>query len=496
MKKLFKSVSLFVLTFILIPFVKAQTVEEVLETKVAKLNSIPLTTEALRGEMGNHLYLTGQYEGYSISVDPSDAYKGTITKSGPDAGEPVEISIEYNFDESVKKVVDKLIEKLGTEEMSFYMTDIEYFNYNVQLSKYYRINENDPLVVEKAPSPGNFSSELRKTLEYSNFDLKVGLGGYAFGLYEYSGGGLVFYYNDTIYGVAPVTVVYRRPVIYIPEDTTDVVKAIKDRLGKYFTVDSVEVAQYMGDDFTITKAKEKIIAEIEEEWTNSHEQTWSTAYGKTKEEYKNEELAKFTGEGKFGSYINSDKIVDVLYDIEIEGGVPFTVAVLKDDELSSVENKIITNDINSGVELSTDSAIPLDVLIQVAKVTSGDEYDKIVKLLNRTNLEMFDLKLYSGSTGYITKLEDGKFKIKLPIKKELQGKTLKVFYVDENDKIVEYPVTISEDGEYAIFETDHFSIYTLAEATKNPKTGDNIIIYVATLMLSSSYLLTRKLRKN
>ena len=109
---------------------------------------------------------------------------------------------------------------------------------------------------------------------------------------------------------------------------------------------------------------------------------------------------------------------------------------------------------------------------------------------------MFDLKLYSGSTGYITKLEDGKFKIKLPIKKELQGKTLKVFYVDENDKIVEYPVTISEDGEYAIFETDHFSIYTLAEATKNPKTGDNIIIYVATLMLSSSYLLTRKLRKN
>ena len=66
----------------------------------------------------------------------------------------------------------------------------------------------------------------------------------------------------------------------------------------------------------------------------------------------------------------------------------------------------------------------------------------------------------------------------------------------ENDKIVEYPVTISEDGEYAIFETDHFSIYTLAEATKNPKTGDNIMIYVATLMLSSSYLLTRKLRKN
>ena len=53
-------------------------------------------------------------------------------------------------------------------------------------------------------------------------------------------------------------------------------------------------------------------------------------------------------------------------------------------------------------------------------------------------------------------------------------------------------------GKYAIFETDHFSIYTLAagEAIKNPKTGDNILLYVATLMLSSIYLLTRKLRKN
>lgn len=88
--------------------------------------------------------------------------------------------------------------------------------------------------------------------------------------------------------------------------------------------------------------------------------------------------------------------------------------------------------------------------------------EKIIKLLNVENSETFDLKLYSESLEkYITKLDDGRFEVKIPISKELEGKNLVVYYVDQNDKLTEHEVIV-KDG-YAIFTTDHFSICTLAE---------------------------------
>ena len=67
--------------------------------------------------------------------------------------------------------------------------------------------------------------------------------------------------------------------------------------------------------------------------------------------------------------------------------------------------------------------------------------------------------------------------------------------MDDIGKVTEYPVEIS-NGE-ALFRTEHFSIYTLAEFTEkesteegltkeeqinnqvnNPKTGDNIVTYI------------------
>ena len=86
-----------------------------------------------------------------------------------------------------------------------------------------------------------------------------------------------------------------------------------------------------------------------------------------------------------------------------------------------------------------------------------------------------------------------------------------VYYVGEDNKIEEYNIVI-EDG-YAIFTTNHFSTYTLAEKSEetnvngntnlnngennnagndtakentssNPKTGDNIILFVVMFVIS------------
>ena len=46
---------------------------------------------------------------------------------------------------------------------------------------------------------------------------------------------------------------------------------------------------------------------------------------------------------------------------------------------------------------------------------------------------MFDLNLYSDSLGkYITKLDDGKFEVRIPVPDNFKGKNLTVYYVDEN----------------------------------------------------------------
>ena len=66
--------------------------------------------------------------------------------------------------------------------------------------------------------------------------------------------------------------------------------------------------------------------------------------------------------------------------------------VVKDSKKVNNDVNLITSDIESDVTISTTSKIiPLDTLISVAKLTKGEEYDKIVKILNATDFEMFDL---------------------------------------------------------------------------------------------------------
>ena len=116
---------------------------------------------------------------------------------------------------------------------------------------------------------------------------------------------------------------------------------------------------------------------------------------------------------------------------------------------------------------------------------------------------MFDLKLFSNSTNkYITKLNDGSFEVRIPIKDELKDKDLVVYYVNNNSEKEEYEVKV-ENGE-AVFNTNHFSIYTLAERTstiqkiENPQTGDNIITYILIGSISMIALIgcTLYLKKN
>lgn len=58
-------------------------------------------------------------------------------------------------------------------------------------------------------------------------------------------------------------------------------------------------------------------------------------------------------------------------------------------------------------------------------------------------------------------LEDGSFEVRIPLSEKLKGKDLVSYYVDDNGNKEEHEVTIKEG--YAVFNTNHFSTYTLAE---------------------------------
>ena len=135
--------------------------------------------------------------------------------------------------------------------------------------------------------------------------------------------------------------------------------------------------------------------------------------------------------------------------------------VVKDDTKQTVPAYAST-DFKTDASVSADSSqMPLDTVIKVEKITHGAEHERICGILEIQDGEIFDIKLYSGSLDdYIRQIQNGKFKVRLPVKNEYKNKQLVVYYVDAKGNTTKYAVTVKNN--YAFFETDHFSIYTLA----------------------------------
>ena len=352
------------------------------------------------------------------------------------------VVINYSYDSSIKELAQAIVDAGLLNKTKFTLTDTEFLHY---------INYGGFLA--------NYSGEFKNQLSNLNFKFEMDVRGG--GDEPFETGQIGFYkfiYGDTMYAVKEFMEVSVDHIIYVPTDTTNIKEAIESRLTAIF-----------GSNNHIT---------VRESEHNINE--YLTSLGLDTIENGNQHYYILT-------VSNENSPTD---------GMEFRFIPIKDS--SKINNNVTfkSSDLTTNVSVSTDSQIPVDTLISVLGLTSGTEYEKIMKLLKLTDAEMFDISLYSSAQDkYVEKLDNGKFLVSIPVSKKFEGKTLIVYYVDEDDKVKTYNVTV-KDG-YAIFETDHFRIYTLAvDGVKNPKTGDNILLYVATLMISSSYLLTRKLRKN
>lgn len=390
-----------------------------------------------------------------------------------------EVKIKYNYNNEVKKEIEGYINNLPKDVDTFEVKDMELVNWWVNSG------EIETLI--------NYSGELKKYLNYKNFNIDARMGEDA-PLHTFAEGYGLFKYNDIVYAVKPHISVETDHIIYVPETTGDtkeelmaaINKRIEDYLGKGKatityggnTMYELTINYYdkMISDFQ-RQLDEELAKPLEQQSQDNIMSLSGTIdnFKKDKQDYidnydPNEELDENLAKGVGNHFF----VITI-------GEREYNFVVVKSDEDMLAPN-YKTSDLGTDVTISsTSSAIPLDTLIQVSKLTSGKTYEDLMQLLNVTNSETFDLKLYSNTlANYVTKLENGTFEVKIPLSKNMENKNLIVYYVDENDKIVEHEVTI-KDG-YAVFTTDHFSIYTLAETSNdsgivNPPTYDGIGTY-------------------
>lgn len=338
-----------------------------------------------------------------------------------------EMNIKYVYDEDRAKSVEKLVEKVKNAG-------------KVENENYYRFQIEDLELVNYWVNGGsliNYSDAYKKSLDYKNFYLDIRAGDLE-PLYDLMFGIGLYKLDKTIYGAIGDIGSESYHVLYVPDNTKD--------------EDILSYLQKRIDDYV---GKNKVILSILPELDNNNI------------EFIDEEHEKMSCDGR-------------IYVATIDNKNHYFI--VGKDTSKMINPKLVSSDFKTDVIVSfTDGTKPLDTMIEVDNLTSGDIYNKIMKILNVTNSETFDISLFAKSINkYITKLEDGSFEVRIPIKESLQGKNLVVYYVDENNNKEEYEVTI-ENG-YAVFNTNHFSIYTLAEKTitnneviKNPETSDKVI---------------------
>lgn len=491
MKKIFKFF-VFILTLLLLPNVVSSEEDYLVkfnslltENGVLEIESIPPTDEE------SFMYFVGEYVGevtmgeISFDIDSCnegytvcDAVWGYDFENDTYAGRK-EIEIHYNYDSEVKQQIEGYINNLPTNIDAYEVKDMELINWWVNSG------EIDTLI--------NYSGQLKKYLSYKNFNIDARMGADE-PLHTFAEGFGAFRYNDIVYAVKPHIAVKTDHIIYVPKTTGDtkeelmaaVNKRIEDYIGKgkatitYGGQGMYELTMNYYDR-VITELEQIVAEELAKPVEEQNQDIIMGQQGRIdylkddRQDYidnydPNEELD-----------VNLAKGVGNHFFIITIGERKYSFVVVKSDE-DMVVPSYKTSDIGTDVSISsTSSQIPLDTLIQVSKLTSGKTYEELIELLNTKNSETFDLKLYSGTLkDYVKKLDNGTFEVRIPLSKNLEDKDLIVYYVDENNKVIEHEVEI--DGEYVVFTTNHFSIYTLAEkeATstvpeiENPNTYDGI----------------------
>lgn len=393
------------------------------------------------------------------------------------------VDVVWNYDTDVLQTAQSFIEKFPEDRPWFNVSDLELVNYWA-----YRDSDSE------VDSLANYSGELKSILGNNNFLYTIEVrGGSDDVFYTERIGSAKLIHNGNVYFATTMIGARAEHAIYVSENTADtkdaLIAAAQKRIDDYIGKNVVKIT---AADETVTEYYEKELANYDIELATAQRELAEAQATLDAEMAKDSSLwnwdiisqcqfkimeceneIEYIPQYKQGFYdifqeggdlhFLKNAAGDFFFNVEVlETAETYKFVIIKDDTRLTVPS-YTTVDLNTNVSVTTNSStVPLDTVIRVDRLTEGTEYDRIIELLDVGESETFDIKLHSGSIdNYVTMLEDGEFEVKIPVPEKLKGKDLIVYYVDSNNQPIDYNVT-PEDG-YAVFATNHFSIYTLAE---------------------------------
>ena len=334
-----------------------------------------------------------------------------------------------------------VVDNQNIEEHLFLMEDLETINYKYAFPSFGEWIDSINAII-------NYSSEFQNKIGYMNIGTKLDTrAGWDDQFTSGCFGFLNLLFDGVIYSYVNTTGVKQNNVLYVPDETENTreayIKAALDRVNKYIPKANVKI-EYAGqiadiNDFGVLSLKD--IVDV----------------NKTLGEYYKVTI----GEEEYYYFIAKDSS-------KMRTPVMNTVDALTD------------------ISIKTDSSeVPLDSKINTVVIDAkSDEYKEFLKKVNINNGLVVDLKLFSDSINKnISKLENGVFKVYVPLNDELRKLDLTAYYVKDNGEIEKHDVKI--EGDYLVFETDHFSTYVIGgNKLENPDTLDNVSTWIITTGVS------------
>ena len=321
------------------------------------------------------------------------------------------------------------------EEHLFLMEDLETINYKYAFPSFGEWIDSINAII-------NYSSEFQNKIGYMNIGTKLDVrAGWDDQFTSGCFGFLNLLFDGVIYSYVDTTGVKQNNVLYVPDETENTrdayIKAALDRVNKYIPKASVKI-EYAGQ-----------IADIND-----------------------------FGVLSLNDIVDVNKTLGEYYKVTI-GEEEYYYFIAKDS--SKMRTPVMnTVDALTDISIKTESSeVPLDSKINTVVIDAkSDEYKEFLKKVNINNGLVVDLKLFSDSINKnISKLDDGVFKVYVPLNDELRKLDLTAYYVKDNGEIEKHDVKI--DGDYLVFETDHFSTYVIGgNKLENPATLDNVSTWI------------------
>ena len=390
-----------------------------------------------------------------------------------DENDTLRIKFGAEIKENAKKRIDEIASRLNNK--NFIVSDLGYISYVNSIKK--DLDETDYINNALLYSNDFLTQIGNKNITYKQ-DSRAGdaepWNTLAFGF-------TTLYYDGIGYSTLDKTGPSLKNILYIPDDTVDTDEA-------YIEAAMKRINDFLGKDNGISISKKAKLSE-------ALDSAKCSSYP-----YKHYECIR--GEILNGNYNGTTNKLDSIYEVTTKVGNKYYILIEKDSsKMTTPKFSVVDEDKNISIS-SNDGSIPLDTIFFAKYVTEGEDYNIIKSKING-DFTSIDLKLYSTVRNQnITKTENGKFIVSVPVPENLNGKDITVYYVTSSGELEEHSATV-ENG-IASFETDHFSIYTIAEkidssndAKSNPKTSDTIMFNVITLLVSgilSGVLLVK--RKN